>query len=230
MRFLKNTLAILLVWFCTYAAAGQDSTAIKKASAKNFGLSAGASYSILVLKSTPYFTESGTVLRNAEVVNAPGFNVGLFIYKPLKEKFSMRFAVDANMLPAYLSYDTGKPNKEESYIYPLTIDIPISFIYGRHFRYDVEAKSLFRSGLIAGIRPVIPLSLFNSTQPLLSGFNLNIDLGISQPIAMKKGIMRTDLFFSYGLLNLIGKDESNFRTNSINYLGRSFVGLRMYFN
>ncbi len=207
-----------------------DSTHARRGSARNFGLSFGASYSILQLNSSPYFSQVNSTLYEARILNKMGANIGIFIYQPLKEKLSMRFAVDAHFLNAQLIYDTGKPNKEESTIFPLCIETPISFVYGRHFRYDVEATSLFRTGFIAGLRPVIPLKLFSNNQPILKSFNLNLDLGISQPVALKNSIMRSELIFSFGLLNIIGKDATNFRTNSISYLGRHFVAFKMYFN
>ena len=207
-----------------------DSTKSNVAYASKFGLNFGFDYSLLQLDANPYFLENGNGFGEAAVINSPGMNVGMFWHEPLKEKFSLRFGIEATIMFNRIAYETGKPRKDQSDVFPLTIELPITFIFGRHFRYDVEAKSLFRTGALVGIRPVFPLPLFNSSQPIVKAFNLNVDLGVSKPIALKKSIMRTELFFSYGLLNLIGEDDSEYKTNSIEYLGRSFIGLRMYFN
>jgi hypothetical protein len=233
---LKYVAASIIIC-CTYPAIAQEPTAAvadsthgKKGTARNFGLSFGASYSVLQLDASPYFSEANSSLYKAQINNNMGANIGVFIYQPLKEKMSLRFAADAHFLNAQIIYDTGNPNKEESPVFPLCIETPISIVYGRHFRYDVEATSLFRTGFIAGLRPVLPLKLFNNTQPILKSFNLNLDLGISQPKALKSSILRSELIFSFGLLNLIGKDTTSYKTNSINYLGRNFVAFKMYFN
>jgi hypothetical protein len=208
----------------------KDTTKSRVAYAAKFGLNFGFNYSFLRLESNPYFLENGDGMGEAKAINSPGMNAGFFWHEPLKEKMSMRFGIEASIMFNRIEYDTGKPNKTRSQVFPLTIELPVSFIFGRHFRYDVEAKSLCRSGILAGLRPVIPVPSFNSTEPALKSFNLNIDLGVSKPIALKKSIMRTELFFSYGLLNMIGKDDADYKTYSIEFLGRSFVGLRMYFN
>ena len=207
-----------------------DSTKSNAASAARFGLSFGFDYSLLSMRSNPYFLENGSGLGEASAINSPGLSIGMLWYEPLREKTSLRFGLEATIMRTQIEYPTGKPRNENSQIYPLTIEIPVAFIFGRHFRYDLEAKSLFKTGVMAGIRPVIPLSLFSSIQPVTKPFNLNVDLGISKPIALKKSIMRTELFFSYGLFNIIGKDETSYKTSSISFLGRNFVGLRMFFN
>ncbi|MFM9984790.1 MAG: hypothetical protein ACKVOK_06120 [Flavobacteriales bacterium] len=208
----------------------KDTTKSRVAYASKFGLNFGFNYSFLRLESNPYFLEDGNGFGEATAVNSPGMNAGMFWHEPLKEKTSIRFGIEASIMFNMIEYETGRLNKDRSQVFPLTIELPVSFIFGRHFRYDVEAKSLRKSGVMAGLRPVFPVPAFNSSQPVLKSFNLNIDVGVSKPVALKKSIMRTELFFSYGLLNMIGKDETDYKTKSIEYLGRSFVGLRMYFN
>jgi hypothetical protein len=227
------TIALLKIQVCfaeSVDTTSTDSTKSRVAYASKFGLNFGFDYSLLQLDANPYFLENGNGFGEASAINSPGMNIGLFWHEPLKEKFSLRVALEATIMFNKIEYETGKPRKDRSDIFPLTIELPITCILGRHFRYDVEAKSLFRTGALVGIRPVFPLPLFNSAQPVLKMFNVNIDLGVSKPIALKKSIMRTELFFSYGLFNLIGRDDSGYKTNSIEYLGRSFIGLRMYFN
>ncbi|MFN0032565.1 MAG: hypothetical protein ACKVOR_10435, partial [Flavobacteriales bacterium] len=182
------------------------------------------------IQANPYFISQGSQLRTAEVANKVGASIGLFVYQPVREKLSMRFAVEAHLANTHVLYDTGKSFLEKSYIYPVCIELPIALVFGRHYRYDLIAPDFNKFGFIAAIRPVIPLGLFHNSQPLLSSFNVNLDAGITRGIPMKKGIMRADLIFSYGLFNLIGEGTENFKTNSIEYLGRNFVGLRAYFN
>ncbi len=225
----KSVLAIVFFLFCM-SVFGNDSTYFAIQKKRNFGMSFGTSYSILKLDASPYFKTTGNGLGRAEAKNSLGMNVGFFWYAPVKEKVSMRFALEANILQSHLIYDTGNINKEKSLIFPLTIEMPIAFIYGKHYRNDVTNKGTNQLGYMVGIRPSIPITLFSDPQPKLKNFNLNFDFGISRPVALKKAILRAELIFSLGLLNIIGEEQDNYKTNSIQYLGRSFIGLRMYFN
>jgi hypothetical protein len=203
----------------------------RRQSTQRFGLGFGTSYGWLDVDSKPYFTGDSLAQGKASSVSAVGLNIGLFWHEPFAMRWSMRFGVEANLLYTALEYPTEKPKPSVSNIYPITIDIPLQLIMGMHHRDDVEqAKGKWKTGVVAGLRPVVPLSVFHNSQPVVKNFNLNIDLGLSHPIVLKKTMMRSELFVSYALFNVIGSDQNDYRTASINRLARHFVGLRFFFN
>jgi len=199
-----------------------DSTSGKVASAKNFGIYGGASYSMLRLKSSPYFLNESESLGNVSVANSVGISGGIFLLFP---SVQLRAAAEFNLMPCELIYETGKPNQEERMIYPLTVEIPISYlppaiIKGK--RSDL--------GLVFGGRFVFPITIVGDDIPVVSSFNFNIDGGIRIPLRLTKSDASFELIYSYGVLNLIDKDEENFRNKSVQTLGRDYIGLRLYFN
>jgi len=209
-----------------------DSTSagIKKGpiDASNFGLLFGFNYSQYYMSSNPFFVDSLTTMGNSKVKNNLGLTAGLFYNFKLSEKLILRSAVEATILPSVIEYDIVR-KKTESWIYPLTIDIPFYFIYGNHDRESQQNKSM-QFNWVAAIRPVFPLSIMSSEQPILKDFNLNADIGCSIPFVLKNTSMKAEVFYSFGMLNLIGEDPDSYKTSSISSLRRNFIGLRFFFN
>lgn len=195
-----------------------------------FGLSFGGSYSLLAMDAKPYFLGDSTATALPEAINSAGLNIGLFWYQPMKEKWAWRLGMEANVMGSKIRYPRAGKDPETLGVYGFTLDFPLHFLFGRHYRADLQAESFCKWGILAGVRPVAALGLFNSLQPTVKNFNLNIDLGIGRGIALKSTTMRVEAFYSLGLFNVIGENDKDFHTNSISYLSRSFAGLRLYFN
>ena len=208
------------------------SVTVKKKSgptnAKDFGLLFGFNYSQYYLESNPFFVDSLTSMGNSKVNNNVGLTIGVFYNIKLSEKLILRPAVEATIMPATIEYDLIR-KKSESWIYPLTVDLPFYFIYGNHDR-ETLSKKRAQLNWLAAVRPVIPLSVMSSTQPVVKNFNLNIDIGCSVPFVLKSTIMKAEIFYSFGSLNIIGDDSDNYKTSSINSLRRNFIGMRFFFN
>lgn len=196
--------------------------------AKDFGLLFGFDYSQYYMKSNPFFVDSLTVMGNAKAKNNLGLTIGVFYNFKLSKKLILRPAVEATIMPTTIEYDIIR-KKTNSLIYPLTIGIPFYLVYGNH---DRESLSNKRGQLnwIAAVRPVIPLSVMSASEPILKDFNLNLDLGCSVPFVLKNTIMKAELFYSFGMLNIIGDDPESYKTSSISSLRRNFIGMRFFFN
>lgn|GEM_PF-1919068 len=222
-------LHILLLAFIHTATAQTDTTVVKKRSnvSKNIGIGFGFSYSLLSMSSSPFvLLDSTGKLGYSNIKNSLGANISLFYNVRLSERLYLRPGVDAHFLKAGIQYDTRLPNKKNSFVFPVAVEVPITA------SWSINKKGNFASGpyVALGIRPTIAVEQFVSLYPTIKNTNLNVDAGLGLPVKMKKLAARVELIYSYGLFNLIGKKEDDFYTNSISSLGRNFVGLRFYFS
>lgn len=220
------TLIISLFALLHAAQAQTDTTAVKKrsASSSNISLGFGFSYSMLTLRSSPFvLVDSTGEMGNSRVKNSLGANVSLCYNIELGERFLLRPGIDAHFMRASILYDTRLDNKKRGEVFPVAVEIPITAMY----KIPSGTSSI---DLLLGIRPVIAVKQFRSLYPTLKDGNLNIDAGIGIPVKMKKLNCHVEAIYSYGLMNLIGKNDKDFYTNSVSYLGRSYAGLRLYFS
>jgi hypothetical protein len=210
---------------------GQDSTAVAKPSARDFGLCMGFSSTRVDLTYTPYYNAATQQLITVEGDQRLGLSIGMFYNFALTSKMMLRSTVEAHITNTSITYVTGEEYNEHYSVMPVTVELPVSFIYGANQRGTIESRGWRGMGLLLGARPVLPITLFNSTFPATKNFTFNIDLGISLPKALRKTVMRTEIFLSANVLNGIASSSSaDFRTNMISDMRRHFVGLRLYFN
>jgi hypothetical protein len=202
--------------------AQSDSTIAAQGGAGNFGIFAGMSYSHLALRSSPFLLDDREGQGDVSVINSPGFSGGLFFLIP---SAGMRVAVEVNMTPAEIAFDFRRPNKEESWIYPLTVEIPVHYITPALF-----GKSKWSPGMLAGIRIVTPIPVISSPYPELQPVTLNLDGGIRLPLQFAKSDASLELMYSFGLFNLHNPETDHLKNQSISSIRRDFVGLRCYFN
>ena len=226
---MKKIIAVIIFCFAMGNIIAQDSTGVQKSWGKNLTLYAGMNYSIITLESKPYFIDS-TRVGYSHAKNAAGASAGLAYYIKLGKNFMLRPGVEGNFTQSRIEYDTKVTHKESSGVFPLTVETPVALIFSRNVSGGFSADRRIWPEVQLAVRPVFPMKFFNSTRPAMETFNFNIDIGVGYPIQLKNAIMRTELIFSYGLLNIIGTDETDVKTSSISYLGRSFAGLRLYFN
>lgn len=209
-----------------------DTTAVSKkkgpTDAGDFGLLFGLNYSQYYMSSNPFFVDSLTAMGSSEAKNKFGLTVGVFYNFKLGKKLILRPAVEATIMPSVIEYDMIR-RKTESWVYPLTVEVPFYVVYGNHERENLSDKKM-HVNWFAAVRPVFPLSVMSSEQPLLREFNLNGDIGCSIPFVLKSTIMKAEIFYSFGMLDLIGDDADNYKTSSITSLRRNFIGLRFFFN
>lgn len=229
---------VLLVFFgcialCVTAQNRQDSTftdykAEGVRDASDFGLLFGLNYSNFSLKSNPFLVDTLTQKGSSRMINSPGLSVGVFYNIKLGQKLLLRPSVEANIIPSTIEYDIVV-KKYESWIYPLTVDVPVTLIYGNNDR-DYLSESKRDIHWFLGVRPVFPLQVMASSEPVLKNFNFNTDIGVSFPFVLPKTIMRAEFFYSHGWLNIIGENEEDAQTSSIDSMKRSLFGCRFYFN
>ena len=206
------------------ASIAQDSTATKKsnqASADGFGLSAGFVYGNLKMDKVSQFIPGSDKVITASPKSAIGMSAALF-YEFGKPEYSFRLATEVNFLQTFIEYNTGQQNKEEGYVFPVTVEVPFMAMY--HF----QKKYPFSVGI--GARAIFPLSLFNSAHPETNQAGFNVDFALSKKIALKNTSMRMELAYSLGLSNLILSTDDDYYTNNISSVKRDILAFRLYFN
>lgn len=228
--FMMKLISALSLLFYSCMAIAQDSTKVDVEHAKNLGFYIGASYSLVSIDSKPYFTDSAGKVGFSDVKNKVGLNAGLCYYVKLGKSLLFRPAVEVNMIPAVIQYDTDINHRDESGVFPFTFEVPIGFIYSRNVSGGITAYRRRWPEIGAAVRPVMAIPAFNSVRPKMKKYNLNLDLSLGYPIKLKRTTMRVEVLFSYGLFNLIGEDETDVKTYSVNTVGRSYAGMRLYFN
>ena len=130
---MKKILLFTFSIMSAIASNAQDSTAtkVKEASADGFGLSAGIVYGNLRMDKVSQFVSGSDNALTASPKSALGLSAALF-YEFGKPELSFRIATEANFLQTYVEYDSGEQNREEGYVYPVTIEVPIMGMY--HFQ------------------------------------------------------------------------------------------------
>lgn len=226
-----NILGVLVLFFGMHVSLlAQDSTAVAKHSAKDLGLMFGGSFVSLQVGSQDYFNAATQQLVSVEGEHQAGLSIGMFYNVALTYKWMIRPSVEAHLCNTSTRYAIG--DKTESYsVYPVCVEVPITVVYGLNQRMAIEQKGWKGMGIMAAIRPVIPVSLFNGSYPVTKSFALNAEIGISLPKALRKTIWRTEMIASFNVMamNDVGK-PSDFRSNMISDMRRHFIGLRFYFN
>lgn len=221
---MKKILLLTICAICSLASIAQDSTSTKKsnqASADGFGLSAGFVYGNLKMDKVSQFMPGSDKVITASPKSAIGMCAALF-YEFGKPEYSFRLAGEVNFLQTFIEYNTGEQNKEEGYVFPVTIEVPFMAMY--HF----QKKYPFSVGI--GPRAIFPLPLFNSAHPETNQAGFNIDFALSKKIALKNTSMRMELAYSLGLSNLILSTDNDYYTNNISSVKRDILAFRLYFN
>lgn len=220
---MRYGIAILLLLIQAFPALSQDTPEPEKEKpARNFGLYGGFSYSNLRLTSSAFLLPDKPGTGSVRALNSPAFAGGVFLVFPQSR---LRAGVEFNMMPTELEYDMGNANKEESWIYPLTVELPLhSFVTG------LFSESRLRPELIIGGRIVFPIPLLNSVYPELRTTSLNLETGIRIPVKYAKTTGSVELLYSAGILNLLKPVTDNVKNHSVESLYRDFIGIRGYFN
>lgn len=198
-----------------------DSTATKGRGMQGLGLTFGYNHAIIQLESTSMFIPNSSRVISAKPGNAAGATAGI-TYEIKKDRYSIRPGVEAALIFAYIEYDVQRTNKEEGWIFPFTIDVPV------HFMYHPKNKRM--PSFVVGPRAIIPMSGFNGVQPPQSSFGFNVEGAISFPIKFKMNTMRVEAGYSLGLNNLIEKEEGNEYAMIVSSVKRDLVTLKLYFN
>jgi len=140
----------------------------------------------------------------------------------------IRPALEACFLPATITYQTDIDYKTKQRIYPMTIELPFSWIYSA-YRVKAFPAAKAKPEFGVSLRPVLTVKPLNDVQPVLRTSNLNTDLFVGYPFNNGKSVMRMEVFFSYGWFNLIGTGN-DYRTYSIQRLQRNTAGIRLMFH
>lgn len=220
--YMKKSLIAILICFVALAGNTQTDSTQKSGSTDGFGVLMGAIYGNLRAQTNAQFIPGSNRVLTASPKGAVGLNIGLFYeYKGIP-RWSIRPSLEANIVNPHIKYDTQKYNQEEGYIFPLAIDLAIDAMY--HPRRKHIPSVMF------GVRPVFGLKEFQGTVPETGTFSLNADLGISKSFQAGTHIMRVELSYSFGLLNIIGTNAEDPYTSSVSSLYRDIAALKLYFN
>jgi len=216
----------ILLAACSFAfriALAQDSLATPASRpSRNLGLSGGVNWSLLALDASPYLAPGAAGTGSVTERNTPGLSGGLFLSIP---QALMRVGAELTIMPAYLSYNHGRPNPFEGYVHPLTVDLPVYWIS----RPVLSGRSTSPC-IVAGLRAVFPIPLFNSTQPELLPLHGNGEVGLRFPLSPSHTTGGIEVFSSIGLFNLVQEGSPDYRTHALNSLRSNFAGVRVYFN
>ena len=206
----------VLCWLCmvsNLAQAGVSDTTIVRAT-KDLGLYVGGAYSLIHMQATTY--KVGDNEGVPELNNAPGMFGGFCYNFYAGRKSIIRPAIEALFLPATITYKTALDHKTDQRIYPLTVELPFSWIYSS-YRVKSFPPSVAKPEFGISIRPVITVKPLNDIQPVMRTSNLNTDVFVGFPFANAKSVMRIEVFYSHGWFNLIGQ-SSDYRK-----IGRAHV-------
>ncbi len=219
----------VLTIFTFQMISAQDTSKVDIAYAKNLSMVLGVSYSNLTFESKPYFLDSAGTIGKSDFKNAAGLSVGVSYNFYLGNHFILRPSVEANFMSPEILYDTEIEHKISSSVFPVAIETPLALVFSPT-GYDQLDLTRRLPEIMCGIRPVFALAAFADLRPELKTKDLNIDFGLGYPMKVKKVTMRFELFYSYGLKNLIGVNEEDFRTTSISLINRSYSGFRVLIN
>ncbi len=225
---MKKIIFVLSICVCQLASA-QDSSKVDIEHAKNLGFILGASYSNLTFESKPYFLDSAGTIGRSDFKNAGGISAGVCYYFHLGNHLLARPAVEANIMSPKIFYDTEVDHRSSSSVFPVAIETPLAFIFSPS-GYDQPEMKKRLPEIMCAIRPVFAIPAFVDLRPEIKTKNLNIDFGLGYPMKINKLTMRAELFYSYGIKNLIGVNEADFRTTSVSLITRSYSGLRLIIN
>ncbi|MFM9005852.1 MAG: hypothetical protein ACKOSR_10180 [Flavobacteriales bacterium] len=224
---LRLILFLMMVGFGFSAVhAAPADTSIVRAT-KDLGLYVGGAYSLIDMDASAYFVGDKTGVP--ELQNSPGMFGGFCYNFYAGKKSIIRPAIEACFLPATITYQTDIDYKTQQRIYPMTVELPFSWIYSA---YRVKSFPAPKASPEFGVslRPVLTVKPLNDVQPVLRTSNLNTDLFVGYPFNNGKSVMRLEVFFSYGWFNLIGTSSDDYRTYSIQWLQRHSAGIRLMFH
>ena len=215
---------VLIALSCGAAKASDNDTTGVRAS-KDLGLYIGGAYSFGRM-------ESRTIEEfnaSPKLSNSPGLLAG-FCYNFYGGKKSIvRPAVEAFFLPMAIVYPASFNKTTERQIFPMTAEFPISWIYSS-FRTKSFPRPEAKPEFGIALRPVLAVKALSELQPVLRSANFNTDIFVGYPIANDKSVMRVELYYSHGWLNLIGNDPKSEYTSSISSLQRHVLGVRCIFH
>ena len=206
------------------AASVTDSSGVR--ASKDLGLYIGGAYSLIQLEAIPY--RVGDYVGQPELKNSPGLFAGFCYNFYAGKKSIIRPAIEAAFIPATIRYQTQKNYNAEQRIYPMTVELPLSWIYSA-YRTKSFPRSQAKPEFGLSIRPVLAVVPLTDAQPVLRASNLNTDVFVGYPIGNDKSVMRIEFYYSHGWFNLI-EQSSDYRTASINRLQRHTAGLRLIFH
>lgn len=217
---------VALSCFSTQIMAVSVTDSLGVRASKDLGLYIGGAYSLIQLQASPYFV--GDYVGQPELKNSPGLFAGFCYNFYAGKKSIIRPAIEAAFIPATISYQTQVRYEAEQRIYPMTVELPISWIYSA-YRTKSFPRPQAKPEVGLSIRPVLAVVPLTDTQPVLRASNLNTDVFVGYPIGNDKSVMRIEFYYSHGWFNLI-EQGSDYRTYSINRLQRHTAGLRLIFH
>jgi len=223
MRFVLSVFALLLHVNAMFAS-DRDTTRARQS--KELGLGVSALYSAATMNAKAYFAGENVGIPKLE--NTPGFSAGFYYNFYAGRSLIVRPGVEAVLLPVKIAYQTEIDYVTRQRIYPTTFELPITILYSS-YRIGAFPRPKGKPEYGIGLRPVFAVKTLSDAQPVMRSNNLNLDAVVGFPFGASKSVMRLELFYSYGLFNLIGEDD-NYKTRSITSLYRHFGGLRLIFH
>lgn len=217
---MRKLLLLAVLCLPLHVFAMKDSTDLPKF--QNLGFMLGATQGILRLDSRAAFIPNTNRVITASPVSAWGVHAGVF-YNIERKNWLIRPAFEASIINSHIKYDVQKPLKEEGYIYPVSLEVPI------HLFYKLNKK--FLPDLFIGARAIFANKSLKSLEPPTSSFTPNIEVGLSKQTKLgKKNHIRYEVLYSRGMNDLHTPEAGNEYSESVLSIYRDFLSLRIYFN
>lgn len=223
MRFILSSFLLL---FLATSLLASDSDTTRARQSQELGLGVTALYSTATMEAKAYF--AGDNVGKPQLENTPGFSAGFYYNFYAGRSLIVRPGVEAVLLPVNIAYQTEIDYVTRQRIFPTTLELPFTVLYSS-YRIDAFPRPKGRPEYGIGLRPVFAVKTLSDAQPVMRSNNLNVDAFVGFPFGFAKSVMRLELFYSYGLFNLIGHDD-NYKTRSITSLYRHYGGLRVIFH
>lgn len=147
----------------------------------------------------------------AEINNySPGFTVGVLGDLRLNKYFSLRLLPSIHFGQKHAVYHEQRSGADSTQVFKSTyISVPIDV------KFSAPRYNNFRPYLIAGINPMIDLTVRKHDALRLKPFDLYLEVGFGCDLYLPFFKLVPEIKFCFGLLNIINKDRSDLIDNTL---------------
>ncbi|MCP4437785.1 MAG: PorT family protein [Aureispira sp.] len=201
-----------------------------KFSKKNyyFGITLGFNSSKYFVGQDKSFIKNDSI-RVIESINGPGFNLGIVTNIKFGENFDLRFLLPTlSFADRRLEYKLTSGETELKKLESVFLEFPI------HVRYKSKPYKDIRVFVVGGVKYSMDLasnSKARKSENLLkiSAHDLVGELGLGFQIFFPYFILSPEMKFSFGMLNILNRDENLIYSSSINKLFSRGFAISLHF-
>ncbi len=197
----------------------------------HYGFLFGTHLQDIEFKQNGYTDEDGNQWFVEQPNYEPGFSVGILGDMYLTEHLSLRVVPTMHFGTKNLSF-RNMTTKERSYMTMKStyISIPLDL------KYAAERFNNYRPYVMAGVNPVLDMTIKRQNQILLKSFDCYLEAGIGCDFYAPWFKFIPELKFCYGLCNIVSKKRDDLTdksmliyTNSVDGAHSKMIVLTLYF-